>query len=89
MNREIDPRYFGLPPRTVVVQKGPDTIAIVMQRKSRIIMADGRNILAKAGKIRQLRPEVRVQLITTAPVCSKTRHFLTGEGIHVIGKPGP
>lgn len=85
MNR-LDPREFGLPSRTVLAQEDPDTVAIVMQRKSRIIMAGSRNILTKAGKIRQARPEVRVQLITTAPVCSKNRQFLASEGIQVIRK---
>lgn len=84
MNRTIDPREFGLPARTVLEQVDSDIIAIVMMRKSRIIMADGRKILAKAEKIRQARPEVEVQLITAAPVCSKTLQFLTGQGIQVI-----
>jgi hypothetical protein len=80
----IDPKEFGLPPRTVLEQTGSNTIAIVMQRKTRIIMADGRKIIEKARKIQKVRHEVTVALKTSAPVCSKTITFLEGEGIRLI-----
>lgn len=84
MNRNLEAKTFGLPPGTVLEQAGSATIAIVMRRKSRIIMADGRKIVEKAGKIRQVRPEVTVALKTSAPLCGKTRTFLEGEGIQVL-----
>ncbi|MEN8199387.1 MAG: hypothetical protein ABFR63_04870 [Thermodesulfobacteriota bacterium] len=79
----LNPKDFGLPARTVLEREG-ETIVIVMKRKSRIIMADGRKILEKARKIRQVEAGVTIALKTTAPLCSKTRTFLEEEGILVI-----
>ena len=79
----VDPKEFGLPARTVIEETGKDRLALVIERKSRLIMADGRRILAKAAKIREVRPGCHLTLRTTAPVCSKTVKFLVGEGIEV------
>ena len=84
MSRIIDPKEFGMPPRTVLEQTGSDTIFIVIKRKSRIIMADGKKLVEKARKIQKVRPEVNVMLKTSAPVCSKTLLFFAEEGIGVI-----
>ena len=73
MNTKLDPKEFGLPPRTVVEQVDGDTIALVIDRKSRIIMADGKKILEKLRKIRSTQPLINIALKTTAPVCSKTK----------------
>jgi hypothetical protein len=83
MTKRIDPIEFGLTARTLLVQIDSNTIGIVMLRKSRIIMADGRKILEKAGKIKQVLPGSSVILRTSAPVCSKTLRFLEDEGIQV------
>lgn len=80
----IPPKQYGLPARTVLEQLDENTIAIVVNRKSRIIMADGRKILDKSGKIRHEQPLARVVLKTTAPVCSKTTKFLADEGIKIL-----
>ncbi len=78
------PKLFGLPPRTVLEQIAEDTIAIVIDRKSRIIMADGKKILEKSQKIKEIQPSTTVVLKTTTPVCSKTMKFLEAEGIQVV-----
>lgn len=78
-----DPRYYGLPPRTKLKQYGDTTIAIVLDRKSRIIMADGKKLLEKAALIKEKKPDVAVALVTTAPVCSKTKILLTENNIAV------
>jgi hypothetical protein len=59
-------------------------VEIVINRKSRVIMADGRKIVEKAARIRKARPGVGVALKTSAPVCGKTAFFLKGEGIRLI-----
>ena len=46
MIKYIDPTSLGLPSRTTVEEIDSNTLAIVIQRKSRIIMADGIKILA-------------------------------------------
>ena len=83
MTKTIDPKTFGLHPSTQMEQMGKNAFAIVIRRKSRIIMKDGRNIFAKAEKIRAECPGARVSVRTTAPVCSKTRSFLEENGIAV------
>jgi len=83
MTNFIDPKLLGLPPQTTIEEIKPDRIAIVINRKSRIIMADGRKILDKAAKIKKAKPGATVLLKTTAPVCSKTQEFLEEQGIEV------
>ena len=80
----LSPKDFGLPPRTVLEQIDKNTIAIVMNRKSRIIMADGRKIMEKAQAIKAVIPTLNVALKATAPICSKTIKFLEAEGIQLI-----
>ena len=79
----LDPQSLGLPPRTIVTEIAPDTIAIVINRKSRVVMADGKKIVAKADKIKKIKPGRKVMLKTSAPVCSKTLLFLADNGIEV------
>ncbi|MBU0729442.1 MAG: hypothetical protein KKE17_02040 [Proteobacteria bacterium] len=77
----IDPAKFGLPPRTVIQETTPGNFAIVIHRKSRIIMADGRKILEKIQKISAQLPDAQVVLQTSAPICSKTKAFLQENGV--------
>jgi len=84
MTNYLDPKSLGLQPRLVVEEIDENTVAIVINRKSRIIMADGRKIFANATKIKKAKPDKRVMLKTTAPVCSKTVLFLAGHGIVVL-----
>ncbi len=80
----LSPKDFGLPARTVLEQIDDNTIAIVMNRKSRIIMADGKKILEKVQAIKAVQPALSVALKATAPICSKTMKFLEEEGIQLI-----
>jgi hypothetical protein len=84
MSRYADPKALGLGSRVTVEVIDVSTYAIVMNRKSRIIMADGKKILANAEKIKQSKPGTRIMLKTTAPVCSKTLTFLADHGIETI-----
>lgn len=77
----IDPKSFGLPSRTVLEQTSEKTITLVINRKSRLIMADSKRILEKVNKIKSALPEVEVKLRTSAPICGKARNFLMWEGI--------
>ena len=79
----LDPQSLGLPPRTIVTEIAPDTIAIVINRKSRVVMGDGKKIVAKADKIKKTKPGRKVILKTYAPVFSKTLLFLADNGIEV------
>jgi hypothetical protein len=84
MAKYIDPKSLGLPSRTTVEEIDSNTLAIVIQRKSRIIMADGKKILTKAAQIESARPGVTVVLKTTTPICSKTLKLFEGERLEVI-----
>lgn len=87
MKRNVDPNLFGLPGRTVIEQVDAKTFAIVIDRKSRIIMADGRKIRDKAAKMKQVLADISVVVKTSAPVCSKTLRFLEEENIQVESIP--
>ena len=84
MDTIIDPKKFGLPPKTVIQQISKNHLAFVISRKSRIIMSDGKKILEKAEKIRKIQPDSRISLKTSTPVCSKTIQFLKDHKIKVI-----
>ncbi len=84
MNKFIDPKPYGLPTSTKLKQVGTNQFDIVIQRKSRIIMRDGEGILAKVKKIKNHAPCAKVSLKASAPVCSKTKTFLEGNGISVL-----
>jgi len=77
----VDPTIFGISGRAIIEKMGPKRYCIVIDRKSRIIMADGRKIAERAGKIKAAEPDAEVLLKTTAPVCSRTLAFLAGLGI--------
>ncbi len=80
----IDPKKYGLPPKTVIQQISKNHFAYVITRKSRIIMSDGRKILEKADNIRKIQPDSRISVKTSTPVCSKTIQFLKDHKIKVI-----
>lgn len=80
----IDPKKLGLDSRTVVEKDEDGSFCIIVNRKSRIIMADGRKILDKVNKIKAFVPHARVKLKTSAPLCSKTRTYLEEQGVSVL-----
>ncbi|UCD65388.1 MAG: hypothetical protein JSW69_04995 [Deltaproteobacteria bacterium] len=84
MTDYVDPKSLGLHPRLLVAEIDKNTLAIVINRKSRIIMADGKKILANITKIKKAKPGKKVIVKTTAPVCSKTLQYLGDQGIEVI-----
>ena len=84
MNNSIDPKEFGIMGKTVIEQVGKNHYAIVISRKSRLIMADGRKLLEKCNRIKKARPGVKLSLKTATPVCSKTKTFLSNHRIDII-----
>jgi|SaaInlStandDraft_1057018.scaffolds.fasta_scaffold11526_3 hypothetical protein len=79
----IDPRDFELHPKTVLEDLGRKHFAIVLDRKSRIIMSDGRKIQDKAEKLME-KGLKKISLKTNAPVCSKTEKFLSDLKIRIL-----
>ena len=84
MNKMIDPKRFSLPARTMVEEISDNHFAVVVARKSRIVMADGKKILGKAERIKSMQPGSKVSLKTSAPLCGKTRTFLAEHDIDII-----
>ncbi len=84
MLKRLDARNFDLPPSSLIEELDEQNYALVMDRKSRIIMADGKKIVAKAEKIKKHKPGATVFLKTTAPVCSKTINLLQEHGIAIL-----
>jgi len=86
MNVRLDSKDFGLASRTVIEKLDGDIIALIIDRKSRIIMADVKKSLEKLRKTKDAQPQVKVALKTTASICGKTKTFLENEEIHVMTK---
>lgn len=84
MKEFLDPKDYDLPARTVIEKVDENLIAIVIDRKSRIIMADGQKICEKISKLQQVLPQASFALKTTAPVCSKTAAFLSEKDIQLM-----
>ena len=81
----LDPEEYSLKKRVVLAQKDHGHIAIIINRKSRIIMKDGLRILEQAKQIHTVFPAVKISVETTAPICSKTKIFLSDHKI-IINK---
>lgn len=77
--QKIEPYLYGLSARTNLVQID-NSIGILIDRKSRIIMKDGHRIVKQAHAI-QIKENKPVILITSAPVCSKTKQYLSANNI--------
>lgn len=80
----LNPQKFGLSSGTEIEQTDESTVTIILKRKSRLILADGKRIAEKVKKIKVELPETKVLLKTSAPVCGKTRDYLRWEGIEII-----
>jgi len=76
----VDPKKLGLNSR-LKIDKKEDSISIIIDRKSRIIMKDGIKIHNNV-KIIKKHFDLPVQLITNAPVCSKTSKYLNSVGVY-------
>ena len=84
MNNLINPTEFGITGKTIIEQVGKKHYVIVISRKSRIIMADGRKLLEKFNLIKKAMPGAKLSLKTITPVCSKTTAFLKDHKIEII-----
>jgi hypothetical protein len=84
MIKKIDPKIYGLPPRTILMKRDSGEFILVINRKSRIIMKDALAILKKVEKIKEKVPNASVALETNAPVCSKSIKFLEEKDVDIL-----
>ena len=80
--KKVDPKLYNLHSR-IILRETKNDIFIVMDRKSRIIMKDGVRILEIVKKIRGFETGKNVSVLSSAPVCSKTKKFLTKNNITI------
>ena len=80
--KRIDPKKFNLS-KKVVIEKTNSSLSIIINRKTRIIMKDGRGLLEQANQIKKVSNKP-VSIFTTAPVCSKTKTFLSNNNVEII-----
>ena len=81
--KNIDPKRYNLSSRTILRQIGKNNIFIILNRKSRIIMKDGQRIMEQAKAIHRINSNMVITVLTSAPVCSKTRSFLLEKNIYI------
>jgi hypothetical protein len=79
----LNPKKYNLNSRVLIKQSTPNHIIIVIDRKSRIIMKDGMRINEQKQSINQMKPNTKVSLQTTAPICSKTKEYLLSKNINI------
>ncbi len=80
----LDPLDYGLAKRTKIVEISNNHIAILKQRKSRIIMKDGLQIMEIVNKIRSVNTKLNISLIISGPLCSKTRKYLSDNDVAIM-----
>ena len=80
---KIDPKKYNLSPRLNLQQNKLNELFIIVDRKSRIIMKDGHRILKMVNRIQSIEKDRHVSVLTSAPVCSKTRTFLSDNAVLV------
>ena len=80
--KQLDAKQLGVSPKTKIIDHGA-FIAIVVERKSRLIMKDGEKIIEKAKAIQKVK-NTPIYLQTSAPVCSKTKTHLEKHGVLIM-----
>ena len=80
----VNPKTYNLSSRTKLLQDSAGTLFIVIDRKSRIIMKDGKRIIKLSENIKKVNQNKKISLLTSAPVCSKTKALLLKNDISIL-----
>ena len=80
----INPKTYNLPPRTKLLENNSGSLFILIDRKSRVIMKDGHKIVKIAEDIKKINQNKKISLLTSAPVCSKTKKYLLKYSVPVL-----
>lgn len=80
----LNPEDFGLNKRQKLIKFSNTEIGIIKMRKSRIIMKDGEQINHLANAIKSKDNKLKVKLIISGPICTKTVKYLKGNNIDVV-----
>ena len=82
--KPIDPKTYNLSPRTKLLENKSGSLFVIINRKSRIVMKDGHKIVKIAEDIKKVNQNKKISLLTSAPVCSKTKKHLLKCSIPVL-----
>tara|TARA_Y100000816_G_scaffold242377_1_gene189518 strand:- start:156 stop:413 length:258 start_codon:yes stop_codon:yes gene_type:complete len=82
--KSIDPKTYNLPPRTKLLENNSGSLFVLIDRKSRVIMKDGHKIVKIAKDIKKINQNKKISLLTSAPVCSKTKKYLLKCSVPVL-----
>ena len=80
----INPKTYNLPPRTKLLENNSGSLFILIDRKSRVIMKDGHKIVKIAEDIKKINQNKKISLLTSAPLCSKTKKYLLKYSVPVL-----
>ena len=80
----LNPEDYGINKRQKIIRVSDDEIGIVKLRKSRIIMKDGKQIIQISEAIKSKNSKLKVNLIISGPICSKTTKYLNENNINII-----
>ena len=81
--KKIDPKRYNLSSRLNLQQNKLNELFIIIDRKSRVVMKDAHRILETVNRIQSIEKDKNISVLTSAPVCSKTRTFLSDNSISV------
>lgn len=84
MSNLLSAEEYGLPKRVQLIQMDINTIGIIKKRKSRIIMKDTAQIINIANHILEKDNGVKIALLISGPICSKSRKYLIEHSIDVV-----
>ncbi len=81
--QSLNDRY-GFDRHTELEFIGENHLAIVKFVKRRLLVADGERFIEVAKKIRAVDPDMKVSLLCTGNICSKTVQMLQKAGIDIL-----
>jgi len=80
----LNPAYYNLHLRTKLEQLGDHHLGIVKLIKSRLIRKDAEKIIEMSEQIRNINPQLKVSLICSSNICSKSIALLEENKIEIV-----
>tara|TARA_X000001036_G_C20189413_1_gene606809 strand:- start:256 stop:513 length:258 start_codon:yes stop_codon:yes gene_type:complete len=80
----VNPKTYNLSSRIKLFKDSAGSLFIVIDRKSRIVMKDGSRVVKIAEQIKEVNKNKKISLLTSAPVCSKTKALLLKNDISIL-----
>lgn len=81
---DTTPSHYSLPSRTKLEALGEQHLGVFKLIKSRIIRKDAEKIVETARQIKSVSVEMKVSLICSRNICSKSIRLLEEEGVEIV-----